>query len=101
MRPLASCLAALALSVCVFLPVSASAQSSGITTVEAVPTVSARPLIGSSRYLSVNGVTFAKTATGLLVVLSPAELDGPGRLDGSAHGLTLEISDFIIRQLFF
>jgi len=95
-------LAALAVSACVWLPAPASAQAIGVTVVGTPEdTVSARLVIGSSRYVSANPVTYAKTATGLLVVLSPAELDGVGRLDGAEHGLTLEIPDFIFRLLFF
>ncbi|WP_027191552.1 hypothetical protein [Fundidesulfovibrio putealis] len=97
-----SLLAAMAVSACVWLPAPASAQAIGVTVVGAPDdTVTARPVIGTSRYVSNNPVTYAKTATGLLVVLSPGELDGIGRLDGVEHGLTLEIPDFIFRLLFF
>lgn len=64
-------------------------------------TVAAAPTISGASYLVTNSVTYSKTATGLLVVLSPAALKGSGPLAGHTEGLTLEIPDFFIKQLFF
>jgi len=64
-------------------------------------TVAAVPGLGGFTYQVTNAVTYSKTATGLLVVLQPAALKGAGPLAGHTEGLTLEIPDAFIKQLFF
>jgi hypothetical protein len=64
-------------------------------------TVDQTAVIDGSTYRAVNGVTYAKTASGLLVVLSPAQLTGSGPLARRTEGLSLEIPDTLIRDLFF
>lgn len=63
-------------------------------------TVPATPVIGGFTYQAANPVTYARTATGLLVVLSPAALTGSGPLAGHTEGLVLEIPNSLVNQLF-
>jgi len=85
-----------------------SAQTGTSATTTAAATASAgtgatlaiTPSIAGFSYQSVNGVTYTKTATGLLVVLSPAALTGSGPLAGHTGGLTIEIPNASITQLF-
>ncbi|MBI4804497.1 MAG: hypothetical protein HY795_04610 [Desulfovibrio sp.] len=80
---------------------SATTQSATVQQTSVQPTVTATPVIDGATYQTVNPVTYFKTATGLLVVLSPAALSGTGSLRGQTEGLTLEIPDSLINQLFF
>jgi hypothetical protein len=64
-------------------------------------TVAAAPTISGVAYQVTNTATYTKTATGLLVVLSPAALKGPGSLAGHTEGISMEIPDTLIKQLFF
>jgi hypothetical protein len=79
-------------------PGAARAQS---TSSQAQSTVTAGADISGNAYQVANPVTYFKTATGLQVVLTPAKLAGSGKLNGQNEGITLEIPDSVIKQLFF
>jgi len=80
---------------------SSATQAAAAQPTTAQSTVTATPVLDGVTYQTVNPVTYFKTATGLLVVLSPASLAGTGSLKGHTEGLTLEIPDSFIQQLFF
>lgn len=87
-----------------FFPVQPVANATANTSAPsqaAIPTVDQTAVIDGGTYHALNGVTYAKTANGLLVVLSPALLTGSGPLAKHTEGLSLEIPDTLIRDLFF
>lgn len=82
-------------------PATASSTPSTATSIPATTAaLTVNPSISGNAYSSVNGVTYSKTASGLLVVLSPAALTGTGPLSGLSSGLTIEIPDNFVLQLF-
>ena len=74
--------------------------STGTPASTGADTLALNPTIGGVAYQSLNGATYTKTATGLLVALPPAALTGSGPLAGHLAGLTIEIPDSVINQLF-
>ena len=79
---------------------AAAAVASAASATPLAASLILNPTISSASYQSVNGVTYSKTATGLLVTASPAALAGSGPLAGHTDGLTIEIPDTAILQLF-
>lgn len=79
----------------------ATTGSAAVTTAAAPgASLALNPTISGFSYTSANGATYTKTATGLLVVLSPAALSGSGPLAGHTDGLSIEIPATSIMQLF-